>query len=110
MIVDGLAFAPLPKSLAPCPRVVDLRGPGEVGRPAPAGTRPLAPSARSASDAREDPGLGGSESCEPSALYPEYRMSITCPNPEETNSAVLVSFQVQARALSCCRRSPALRA
>ncbi|CAN0315847.1 unnamed protein product, partial [Hapterophycus canaliculatus] len=39
-------------------------------------------------DAPADGGAGGS------LLGPEYRRSLTCPNPEETNSAVEVTFQV----------------
>lgn len=112
VIVNGLAFHPLPKSLIASQRAVILRTPmtyprrntanaeGAMGqwsvdrdrhRPEDAGgvNRPLI-----ARDVGAAPMGSRNEHGQP-GLWPEYRMSITCPNPEEVNSATFVSFQVR---------------
>lgn len=87
VVVNGLSSRPLPSHLWPENRVVDLslKQSDGFGQPCAAELSRL--------------GEGAAESGERSQgeyLTPEYRKSLVCPNPEEANSAVEVSFQVCA--------------
>lgn len=58
----------------------------------------------SSSDSDGEQGGDGDAGAAVSLLGPEYRRSLTCPNPEETNSAVEVTFQVRKKAPKRRRR------
>lgn len=112
-IVEGLAFCPLPKSLFPQDRAVDLRafasrgcknlgitsrGKGRTLQHDVAEPPELHGNTDGASEEQRGQRNSGQVQCEGVshlALYPEYRRSFSCPNPEETNAAAYLSFQVR---------------
>ena len=87
MVVDGLNARPLPPNRFPEARVVDL------SLRAPAGSEE-AEGAQQVATATRDGGGAGDGAGESEAVGPEYRRALKCPNLEETNSAVEVTFQV----------------
>ena len=92
VVVSGLAARPLPPYLRPECRVVDL----SARRSIHCGQSCVV----QRSGLRGGDEAGGKMNIEISEreqyLGPEYRRSLRCPNLEETNSAIEVSFQV------CC--------
>lgn len=111
VVVDGLKARPLPANRFPEARVVDLSlrtvaAAGEAG-----GAHDGNSSVAGREEAEGAPQVGGVDGN--GVLGPEYRRSLTCPNPEETNSAVEVTFQVRsarvrvtAAVLLCVGRAP----
>lgn len=93
-MVKGIAARPLPLKLWPSNRVVDLSAShrhrnNDADAPAAISGEPISTETTVAAAS-----AAGEENSE--TLGPEYRWSLTCPNPEETNSAVEVTFQVRA--------------
>eukprot|EP00752_Nemacystus_decipiens_P002074 g1985.t1 len=84
VVVDGLKARPLHRNLHLEERVVNLRGQDHL-----AGHEDT----WDGRGTEEEKGTVGGPAAS-AALAPEYRRSLACPNPEETNSAVMVTFQV----------------
>lgn len=102
VVLDGIQARPLPPDRFPEARVVDLSFRANAGEGGQSDGNSLASSKGEEVGARTiattaaggggvDGRVGGN-----GTLGPEYRRSLRCPNPEETNSAVAVTFQV------CC--------
>jgi len=87
-VVDGLKARPLPANLRPEARVVDLS-------PRWAAARDDGVDEAGAAEGGEGAASGRRAGTATALLGPEYRRSLTCPNPEETNSAVEITFQVR---------------
>lgn len=107
-MVDGLAARPLPPHLWPVSRVVDLSfrqsGANDHGDPSSATAAACDNASAAASDDSSPCGTavqsseGGAEGGhQQHGLGPEYRKLLSCPNLEETNSAVEVTYQVIIR-------------
>lgn len=98
VVMDGLSPRPLPLYLWPEERVVDLSPRRDDdsgdGNDDGIGAGPAKASTTDKGNFSEAISGGASPV---SSLGPEYRRLLTCPNPEETNSAVEVSFQVRFR-------------
>ncbi|CBJ49276.1 conserved unknown protein [Ectocarpus siliculosus] len=90
VVIDGLKTRPLPPNLWPEDRVVDLSLRGGGGNEAGTTALDLSSTSDKGATGAGEEGESGSER----VLGPEYRRSLACPNPEETNSAVELTFQV----------------
>lgn len=88
MVVDGLKARSLPSNRFPEARVVDLSLRAAAGSEGAEEAQQIIATPTGGGGGTEG-GVDGS-----GALGPEYRRALTCPNPEETNSAVEVTFQV----------------
>lgn len=89
-MVDGLKARPLPPNLRPEARVVDLSNRGSAARE-------VGVDGAGDGEGGEAAAAGGAGAGTAATLLgPEYRRSLKCPNPEETNSAVEITFQVRA--------------
>ena len=86
VVVDGLKARPLPANLRLEERVVDLMGQGQ-------GRLAEQDESQDGRGREEEEGVA-TRTAASVAPTPEYRRSLVCPNPEETNSAVVVTFQV----------------
>ena len=90
IVEKGLSFRPLPDYLWMQPRVVDL----SVRRYSDGCLTAVDDGEATIAAAPALPGDDGAEG-EEKVLGPEHRLLLTCPNPDESNSAVEVSFQVR---------------
>ncbi len=90
--MDGIKARPLPPNLLLEERVFDLSaGLGRLAEP-----EIVQGGGQEEGEEDEEDGTAGAAAAPTVALAPEYRRSWACPNPEEPNSAAMVTFQVRA--------------